>query len=166
MADTGEITAFGTVCPAEKLRFDANGRVPQGNTVTYPAPCGPTAVTFNATAPTPDAGTPPAPVIFTRNTFTPPTTVFATGTTPSGSPGGGHGAYLRHGVGQAVLYRHYIKGAPALDGWFNHQGLERSRCKAALAFPVATSAVALTVARLRDLASVFDVDVIEFIRPS
>ena len=41
-ADNGAITAFGTVCPATKFKFDAFGRVPHGNTVTKPAPDGPT----------------------------------------------------------------------------------------------------------------------------
>jgi hypothetical protein len=79
--------------------------------------------------------------------------------------GGGHGAYLRHGVGQAVLYRHFIRSAAALDPWFTHHQLDRLQCRAALAFPVAAAAAAKTVHRLRDLASRYAVEVIEFSRP-
>lgn len=56
--------------------------------------------------------------------------------------GGGHGAYLRHGIGQAVLYRHYIKSARQLDPWFEDYGLHRKRCRAALAFPKAAPSTA------------------------
>jgi hypothetical protein len=79
--------------------------------------------------------------------------------------GGGHGAYLRHGIGQAVLYRHYIRSASVLDGWFSSYGLQRTQCQAALAFPTASSGASATVTRLRDLAKLFDVEVIEFPRP-
>lgn len=79
--------------------------------------------------------------------------------------GGGHGAYLRHGVGQAVLYRHFIRSAGALDPWFTQHGLDRLQCRAALAFPTAATAAAKTIERLRDLATRYDVDVIEFPRP-
>lgn len=78
--------------------------------------------------------------------------------------GGGHGAYLRHGVGQAVLYRHFI-GSAALDPWFTHHQIDRLQCRAALAFPAAAATAAKTVHRLRDLASRYAVEVIEFPRP-
>jgi hypothetical protein len=79
--------------------------------------------------------------------------------------GGGHGAYLRHGIGQAVLYRHYIRSASALDPWFELHALNRSECQAALAFPTAAAAASGTISRLRDLAARFNVDVVEFARP-
>ena len=79
--------------------------------------------------------------------------------------GGGHGAYLRHGIGQAVLYRHYIRSASQLDEWFSSYGLQRTQCQAALAFPTASPGASATVTRLRDLAKLFDVEVIEFPRP-
>lgn len=79
--------------------------------------------------------------------------------------GGGHGAYLRYGIGQAVLYRHYIRSAPALDGWFENLGLNRSQCQAALAFPTPKPAAAKSIAAHHDLAERFGVDVIEFPRP-
>jgi hypothetical protein len=56
--------------------------------------------------------------------------------------GGGHGAYLRHGIGQAVLYRHYIRSAAALDPWFALHGLQRTQCQGALAFPTAAPSTA------------------------
>jgi hypothetical protein len=53
---------FGTVWPAEKFKFDAVGRVePVGHTVRYESDEAPVEVTFNATASTPVAGTPPRP---------------------------------------------------------------------------------------------------------
>jgi hypothetical protein len=79
--------------------------------------------------------------------------------------GGGHGAYLRHGIGQAVLYRHYIRSAAALDPWFEFHGLHRTQCQAALAFPTAAPSTAGVITRLRDLAALYDVEIIEFERP-
>ena len=79
--------------------------------------------------------------------------------------GGGHGAYLRHGVGQAVLYRHYIRSASELNPWFEHHGLDRTRCRAALAFPKAPPSTAKVIERLCTLAARYDVEVIEFQRP-
>jgi hypothetical protein len=79
--------------------------------------------------------------------------------------GGGHGAYLRHGIGQAVLYRHYIRSAAALDPWFELHGLQRTQCRAALAFPAAAPSTAGIIERLRNLAALYDVEVIEFERP-
>lgn len=79
--------------------------------------------------------------------------------------GGGHGAYLRHGIGQAVLYRQYIRSASALDPWFERHELKRTQCRAALAFPVAAASTGKTIARLSDLAARYDVEVVEFARP-
>lgn len=78
---------------------------------------------------------------------------------------GNHGAYLRHGIAQAVLYRHYIRSVQELDGWFTHWGLDRSQCQAAVAFPSAAPASAKTVDEHRKLARQFGVEVIEFARP-
>ena len=80
--------------------------------------------------------------------------------------GGGHGAYLRHGIGQAVLYRHYIRSTTDLDPWFEHHGLKRTECRAALAFPTAAASTTQVIERLRQLAALYDVEVIEFARPS
>src|SRR5438445_24577 len=57
---------IGDVCPATKIKFDAVGRgAPLGETVTKPDAEGSVTVTFNTTAPTPDAGTPPRPTTLT-----------------------------------------------------------------------------------------------------
>lgn len=79
--------------------------------------------------------------------------------------GGGHGSYLRHGISQAVLYRHFIRATSALDPWFQHLGLVRSDCQAAVAFPAAAPVARARVEQHRRLAQLFDVDVIEFDRP-
>lgn len=79
--------------------------------------------------------------------------------------GGGHGAYLRHGIGQAILYRHYIRSVEELDPWFKRYGLERSKCEAAVAFPTAKQAAEANVDRHRDLARRCGVEIIEFPRP-
>ncbi len=79
--------------------------------------------------------------------------------------GGGHGAYLRHGVGQAVLYRHFIRSASPLDPWFSKHDLRRPACRAALAFPTAATGAGKAIERLRDLAKRYAVEVIEFSRP-
>ena len=48
-------------CPAWKFRFEVLVlAIPDGHTVMYPAVCGDTTVTFNTTAATPVAGTPPS----------------------------------------------------------------------------------------------------------
>lgn len=78
---------------------------------------------------------------------------------------GGHGAYLRHGIGQAVLYRHFIRSADPLEPWFAQHGLKRLECRAALAFPAAATRTTGKIAELRDLASRYNVEVIEFDRP-
>jgi hypothetical protein len=79
--------------------------------------------------------------------------------------GGGHGAYLRHGIGQAVLYRHYIRTTEELDPWFASHGLARTGCCAALAFPIAAPGAKATVGLLQDLARCFMIEVVEFERP-
>lgn len=48
---------------------------------------------------------------------------------------GGVGGYYRHAVGQAVLYRHWIRSATALDPWFTRQGLDRAAARAAVVVP-------------------------------
>src|SRR5674476_235894 len=63
LAPTGAMTRLGTVWALTKFRFEAVGRaVPSAYTVTYPGPAGSVTVTFNTTAETPLAGTPPRPV--------------------------------------------------------------------------------------------------------
>lgn len=79
--------------------------------------------------------------------------------------GGGVGAYLRHGIGQAVLYRHFIRAAAGLDPYFAQLGLQRTDCQAALAFPTAPASAAAKIAVHRRVAAAFGVEVIEFPRP-
>jgi len=79
--------------------------------------------------------------------------------------GGGHGSYLRHGLGQAVLYQHFIRSAEPLRYWFGDHGMDPTRCQTALAFPVAAVAAGKRIDRLNDLARRFSVDVIQFARP-
>jgi hypothetical protein len=78
---------------------------------------------------------------------------------------GGHGSYLRHGIAQAVLYRHFIKTASQLDGWFSGHGLNRTECRAAVAFPSAAASTDHHIASHRTIAAMFDVEVIQFSRP-
>ena len=49
--------------------------------------------------------------------------------------GGGVGQYYRHAIGQAVLYRHFIRSAAPLDPWFAARGLRRTECQAAVVIP-------------------------------
>lgn len=59
--DTGTITAFGTVSPDMKFRFETTGLEElSGHTVRYPGLVGLIAVTFSTTA-VAEAGTPPVP---------------------------------------------------------------------------------------------------------
>ena len=80
--------------------------------------------------------------------------------------GGGHGEYLRHGIAQAVLYRHYIRTTLELDAWFDFHGLRRTECQAALAFPTAAPSTVPKIGRLKEIAARYDVKVLEFPRPS
>lgn len=48
---------------------------------------------------------------------------------------GGQRQYYRHGIAQAVLYRHFIRTARDLHSWFEGYGLEPKECQAAVAFP-------------------------------
>lgn len=82
--------------------------------------------------------------------------------------GGGNGAYLRAGIGQAVLYRHYIRSIAALDAWFSSAsglGLDRRQCQAAVAFPTAVQGVSGSIQRHCELAARWGVEIIEFPRP-
>jgi len=81
------------------------------------------------------------------------------------APNAHPGAYLRHGIAQAVLYRHFVRNAPALDGWFSACGLRREECQAAVAFPSSFSTDVDASGALRRLAARASVEVIEFARP-
>lgn len=49
---------------------------------------------------------------------------------------GGQGRYYRRSLVQAVLYRHFITNAPAVDGWFAEAGLVRLEAKAGIGVPI------------------------------
>ncbi len=74
---------------------------------------------------------------------------------------GGSGSYLRHGLAQAVLYRHFIRSATAVHPWFESFGLDAKACRAVIAFPAGAAATAARVAELTELAKLFDVAVVE-----
>lgn len=75
---------------------------------------------------------------------------------------GGAGQYLRHGVGQAVLYRAFIKRADAIHPYLEGIGVDAAACKAAVAFPVLTGRdAAFRTGDVAALARLFDVDVLE-----
>lgn len=60
--------------------------------------------------------------------------------------GGGYGRYLRQGLTQAVLYRHFLRSAYQYDAWLDSLGMDRRRCRAALLYPQPTASVAPIVA--------------------
>lgn len=78
--------------------------------------------------------------------------------------GGGYGAYLRHAVGQAVLYRHFLRSAPAYVPWFAHHSLDPQALRAAVLYPRPTADVQRKIAgRIGNLwliAAAFDVQVV------
>lgn len=45
------------------------------------------------------------------------------------------GQYYRYAIGQAVLYREFIRRAKWLQPWFLQRGLDPTNCQAAIAFP-------------------------------
>jgi hypothetical protein len=76
--------------------------------------------------------------------------------------GGGQGQYFRHAVGQAVLYREFIRRAVGLHPWFRERDLEPSRCQAAVAFPLRGSETQRETAlnQVRYLAELFNIHVV------
>ena len=79
--------------------------------------------------------------------------------------GGGHGAYLRAGIGQAVLYRHYIRSVKVLTSWCEALRLNRVQCEAALAFPTMKPGAANAVADHLEIARMCAVSIVQFQRP-
>ena len=75
--------------------------------------------------------------------------------------GGGYGRYLRQGLTQAVLYRHFLLAAHQYDAWFTSLEMSREDCQAALLYPQPTPQVAVQVehklAALDQLCRDFDV---------
>lgn len=82
-----------------------------------------------------------------------------------GGTGHGHGAYLRDGIAQAILYRHFICSCDALDDHFALLGLDRRRCRAALAFPAPKPGAEKIIASHHELAAMCDVEVVTFPHP-
>jgi hypothetical protein len=77
--------------------------------------------------------------------------------------GGGYGAYLRHAIGQAVLYRHFLRTAGAYKGWFESNDLDQDSIRALVLYPQPTEPVQRKIAgRIGNLwltAAAFDVQV-------
>jgi hypothetical protein len=75
--------------------------------------------------------------------------------------GGGAGVYYRHGVAQAVLYRHFIRSATPVHAWFAEASMDAAACRACLAVSRALPAATAQMQALRILAGKFDVSVAE-----
>jgi hypothetical protein len=77
--------------------------------------------------------------------------------------GGGYGAYLRHAIGQAVLYRRYLRTTAALGPWFESLQLEQRAIRALVVYPRPSHHVRAKIARrisnLLLTAAAFDVQV-------
>lgn len=74
--------------------------------------------------------------------------------------GSGVGRYYRHAVGQAVLYRHFIRSAKPLHFWFDKYEVDPRKCRAAVVVPEMTARQAWRD-RLKRMCDLFDVDLIE-----
>jgi hypothetical protein len=78
--------------------------------------------------------------------------------------GGGYGSYLRHAIGQAVLYRHFLRTAPAFQTWFARHELDGQAVRAAVLYPQPPDDVQRkTAGRIGNLlltAAAFDVQVV------
>jgi hypothetical protein len=74
----------------------------------------------------------------------------------------GVAGYYRHAVGQAVLYRHFIRQAAHLAPWFARFGLDHTACRAAVVVPEFRPETAGWGDRLRRVCEVFDVERITF----
>ncbi len=73
---------------------------------------------------------------------------------------GGVGGYYRHAVAQAVLYRHFIRSAEALNPWFASRGLDRLACRAAVVVPDLDAQPGWRD-RLRAVCRLVDVELVE-----
>jgi hypothetical protein len=75
---------------------------------------------------------------------------------------GGQGLYLRRAVVQSTLYREFIRQGADLNPWFQHHGLERTKCEALLVIPKIGGPHAKQLAGAIDrLAHILDVHVID-----
>jgi len=74
----------------------------------------------------------------------------------------GQGQYYRHGITQAILYRHFIRSWGKLNDWFENRGLDASRCEAALVIPRIAGEKEETLRKhLQDVARLFDIRIVE-----
>ena len=77
------------------------------------------------------------------------------------SRAGGYGSYLRHAIGQAVLYRHFLRTASSYRQWFNSAGLDQHGIRALVLYPqpdeVREAKISSRIGNLWLLASAFDV---------
>ena len=80
------------------------------------------------------------------------------------SRAGGYGSYLRHAIGQAVLYRHFLRTASPYGQWFNSVGLDQRGVRALVLYPQPDEVVERKISRrvgdLWLLASAFDVQLV------
>jgi hypothetical protein len=80
------------------------------------------------------------------------------------SRAGGYGPYLRHAIGQAVLYRHFLRTASGYGQWFNSAGLDQRGVRALVLYPQPGEVVERKISRrigdLWLLASAFDVQLV------
>jgi hypothetical protein len=68
-------------------------------------------------------------------------------------------SYYRHAIGQAVLYRHFIRSAAPLNFWFTERHLNREACKTAVLIPELEQQ--LWAERLSRLCELLDVELIQ-----
>ena len=68
---------------------------------------------------------------------------------------GSEGEYYRHSIGQALLYREFVRAAKDLSPWFEKHGLRHERCQAAVAFPKMKSANSERLEHCRALSNAF-----------
>ncbi len=77
--------------------------------------------------------------------------------------GGGYGAHLRHAIGQAVLYRHYLRTTLSFKGWFDEHDLDQQSVRAAVLhphpIPAVETKIAIRIGNLLLTAIAFDVQV-------
>jgi hypothetical protein len=77
------------------------------------------------------------------------------------SRAGGYGLYLRHAIGQAVLYRHFLRTASSYGQWFNTAGLDQHGIRALVLYPqpdeMREAKISSRIGALWLLASAFDV---------
>lgn len=83
--------------------------------------------------------------------------------------GSGYGRYLRQGLTQAVLYRHFIRTATQLRPWFDMLDMDAALCESAVLLPTPPSnkaaKVGVQLASLEELAAAFRVPLLTVSTP-